>query len=195
MENAHLILRADADTQKRRGQGMAREVADQNLVPREKVIGRLGHQRSDFTAGVFWLNKDEIRLGLVGKPTQSPPLRDIVVPRATNLSDNPGVIVLIRECGQSSHLGKSTNIIAIAHPIEQVVDVTSSTTNIPGNEAKICSISALLKPTPVGALGEVRKNIRAVEAAISASGRRMDRSKSITETAPSCTPTSTGYSE
>jgi hypothetical protein len=57
------------------------------------------------------------------------------------------------------------------------------------------SISSREKATPVGALGEVRKNARAGEAAICASGRRIERSNAMVCARPSWIATSTGYSE
>jgi len=56
-------------------------------------------------------------------------------------------------------------------------------------------MSAFANPTPVGAFGDVRKKIRAPQAAIFSTGRRMPRSRGKVITAPSWIPTSTGYSE
>ena len=53
-------------------------------------------------------------------------------------------------------------------------------------------MSAEWKPTPVGALGEVRKKTFASDAAMASVGSRIDRSNSSAWARPSWMPTSTG---
>ncbi len=53
-------------------------------------------------------------------------------------------------------------------------------------------MSAVRKPTPVGALGEVRRKRLAADAAMVSTGSRIDRSKSSARARPPWMPASTG---
>jgi len=50
----------------------------------------------------------------------------------------------------------------------------------------------LAKATPVGAFGDVRKRMRAREAASRSTGSRIERSNGMISETPSCMPTRTG---
>ena len=53
MEDKHFVVRANADAEEGRGQGMAREVPDQHPPGAQKVVGGFGHRRAGLTPGVL----------------------------------------------------------------------------------------------------------------------------------------------